>query len=53
MAPIWCNWCMLTKQAWMEVGHVYGEKWSINKLHDIRQLVEDHKYNGLHPFTYI
>jgi hypothetical protein len=42
MAPIWCNWCMLTKQAWMEVGHVHGEKWSINKLHDIRQLVEDH-----------
>jgi hypothetical protein len=42
MAPIWCNWCMLTKQAWMEVGHVHGEKWSINKLHDIRQLVKDH-----------
>jgi hypothetical protein len=37
-----CNWCMLTKQAWMEVGHVHGEKWSINKLHDIRQLVKDH-----------
>ncbi len=26
----------------MEVGHVHGEKWSINKLHNIRQLVDGH-----------
>jgi len=35
MSPVWCNWCMLSKQAWSVQGHDPGEKWPIEKLHQI------------------
>jgi len=39
MSPVWCNWC-ISKQAWSVQGHAPGEKWTIEKLHQIRHNVE-------------
>jgi hypothetical protein len=40
MSPIWCNWCMLSKQAWSVAGHAPGDRWAIDKIQQIRHNVE-------------
>jgi hypothetical protein len=37
----WCNWCMLSPKEWSVFGHDKGELWTIDKIYDIRQQVED------------
>ena len=40
MSPVWCNWCMLSKQAWTVQGHDPGGKWTIEKPYQIHHNVE-------------
>jgi len=35
----WCNWCMLSPKEWAIDGHEKGEKWTIEKIYEIRNNV--------------
>ncbi len=37
----WCNWCMLSPKEWAVDGHEPGEKWSIQKIYDVRNAVKN------------
>jgi hypothetical protein len=41
MGGIWCPWCMLSKQKWSLLSHELGEEWTIEKLLQIREQVEN------------
>jgi hypothetical protein len=41
MGGIWCPWCMLSKQQWSLESHDIGEEWTIERLFQIREQVEN------------
>ncbi len=40
MSPVWCNWCILSKQAWNVEGHTPGGKRTIENIYQILHYVE-------------
>mmetsp|Transcript_16263 Transcript_16263/g.23224 ORF Transcript_16263/g.23224 Transcript_16263/m.23224 type:complete len:125 (+) Transcript_16263:1330-1704(+) len=41
MLGSWCNWCKLSQKGWSKFGHEKGELWSIEKINNIRNNVEN------------
>ncbi len=40
MATAWCPWCRLSKLEWSSKDHERGETWSIDKIIQLRERVE-------------
>jgi len=41
MSGSWCNWCKLSPKGWSKFGHEKGELWSIEKINNICDSVEN------------
>ena len=37
MSGNWCHWCQLSKSTWSDLNHVRGEKWTLEKMNEVRE----------------
>lgn len=40
MSTVWCPWCMLSKVQWGQRNHEPGKLWTIDRIVEIRERVE-------------